>query len=77
VKGCCGSAQALTSQISGVWSSAYSFGQVVGPVVGGVLDSTIGINWGSFAFAMACAVGAALHGYGTWRARASVHVAAE
>jgi MFS family permease len=73
-----GEEAALASQISGVWSSAYQLGQAVGPVMGGVLESTIGTNWGSFTFALLCACGAILNGYGAWhatRAPSTVHPA--
>ena len=68
---------ALTSQVAGVWGSAYAAGQAVGPTVGGVLDATIGVNWGCFAFAMICAFGALLNAYGAWRAEKPVHIAIE
>eukprot|EP00966_Prymnesium_polylepis_P125250 2896508-Prymnesium_polylepis.1 len=71
--------EALTSQIAGLWSSSYYLGMVIGPIIGGTLESSIGINWGSFTFAVACACGALLNAWGAWQARApgAAYVAVE
>ena len=69
--------ESVSSKVSGVWGCAYGLGGALGPIVGGALDSAVGINWGSFIFSVVMLLAAGFMGYGAWTAKDVRHRAVD
>ncbi|CAG0924096.1 unnamed protein product [Notodromas monacha] len=53
---------AMYSSVAGIWQSAYSFGEFIGPAVGGVMLENVQYPWSASIFGLLCLSSAGLVG---------------
>ncbi|CAG0918006.1 unnamed protein product [Notodromas monacha] len=60
---------AMYSSVAGIWQSAYSFGEFIGPAVGGVMLENVQYPWSASIFGLLC-LSSGVHWTSCWRSHA-------